>query len=169
MSGRREAGERVPAQNKVTLKALSSLLKRREQGLEGAPFVLFANFERNGRETRVALTAGLRTRLGRLWGSRAFLKTLRNARYGLDPSRPRSKGGRDGLYLLDWGVENRMTRILSQHARSEETARLAHEFCVDPTSLRPVRLVSHDMRLLGFLVEAMDADFVILLDYDVSD
>ncbi len=40
---------------------------------------------------------------GRIWKTPAMLSTLRNAQYGLDGARTRSRGGADGVFLLDRG------------------------------------------------------------------
>jgi hypothetical protein len=46
---------------------------------------------------------------------------------------------------------------------------IATALCVEPSVFLPVRLVSHDLRLLGVLYRAETEDWLILVDCDASE
>ncbi|MFN3200416.1 MAG: hypothetical protein ACE366_18605 [Bradymonadia bacterium] len=80
-----------------------------EAELPAQPCVEFHRFERDGRGLVVMLTERLRKscKRGRVWQSKAFLTALKNGAYGFDADRSRSRGGSDGLFLLDREFEPR--------------------------------------------------------------
>jgi lauroyl/myristoyl acyltransferase len=71
--------------------------------LVDVPFVVLHAFERNGRNLQLALTERFyrACRKGKIWQSQAFLTAIKNAEYGFDQHLARSRGGRDGIFLLD--------------------------------------------------------------------
>ena len=151
-------------------------LKAIEGSLADAPFVEFHAFEREGRMLHVALTERLRkaARKEGVWRSREMLATLKNAAYGFDEQKARSVGGRDGLFLMDrtFRPANQMMaklfdRFLDKPSSGAEE--LATALRVPLAELRPVRLVSHHMRLLGVLAQKDDADWLVLVDCDRSE
>lgn len=147
-----------------------------EPALAGAPFVIAATFERDGRRLEVALTERLRKacKRGRVWAQKPFLTALKNASYGFDPRKAMSPGGQDGLYLVtrDYRPPNEMMRKLFDRYldRSEgDAAELCRALGAPAESLLAVRLVSHHLRLLGVLHRAPERDLLVLVDYDDSD
>jgi len=109
----------------------------------------------------------------RIWKTPAMLSTLRNAKYGLDRARTRSRGGADGVFLLDRGYlpRNEMMRKLFDRFLDRPdplVAVVCSAFGVPSHDLVPVRLVSHHMRLLGVLVVQEEASQLVLVDYDDS-
>ena len=109
-----------------------------------------------------------------LWRSRELLITLKNAAYGFDGRKPRSAGGRDGVFLLDRTRRppNAMMRKLfagyldKPGSGAEE---LAAALGATVEELIPVRLVSHHLRLLGVLVRQEDGEHLALVDLDVGE
>ena len=151
-------------------------VKAIESALAFAPFVEFHAFEREGRSLRVALTDRLRrtARKEGVWRSRAMLATLQNAAYGFDERQARSVGGRDGIFVMDrtFRPSNEMMVKLFDRFLDKpggEAAKLAVALGVALAELRPVRLVSHHMRLLGVLARQSGGDWLILVDCDRSE
>lgn len=154
-----------------------STLKRRiteiESTLEGAPFVELCSFDTPGGEVSVALTERLRKacKKGKVWKSSAMLTALKNAQYGLDRTRPRSRGGADGVFLLDrdFHPANEMTRKLFDRFLDRPdplVGAIADALGVRAAELVAVRVVSHHMRLLGVLIDRGEASQLVLVDYD---
>ena len=146
-----------------------------EVHLAKEPFVEVFVFERDGRMLHLCVTDRLRKkcRKGGVWKSPAFLTTLRNARYGFNEASARSKGGRDGVFVLDrhYTPKNTMMRkifnqYLDKYASGVE--QVAKAIGTAEGELRAVRLASHHMRLLGILACHCDEDWVVLVDYDDS-
>jgi hypothetical protein len=159
----------------MTLDDLSVLVAASEPQLDDCPFVVVHVSERNGRPLHLALTSRLRTRARRrgIWRSRAFLASLKNAEYGFDPERQRNPSGRDGIFLLDrdFRPPNAMMRKLFDGYLDRPNSgvrRLADALRCSVEDLLPVRLVSHQMRLLGVLRRAPEADWLVLVDYDCT-
>lgn len=151
-------------------------LKAIEGELPHTPFVRFHSFAREGRPLHVAVTERLRkaARKQGVWRSREMLATLKNAAYGFDERLARSVGGRDGVFLMDrtFRPANTMMsklfdRFLDRPGSGAED--LAAAVGVPLAELLPVRLVSHQMRLLGVLARKDDADWLVLVDCDRSE
>lgn len=92
----------------------------------------------------------------RLNRSPKLWKTLQNLRYGYDPRASLSPGGKDGIFAVrsDFKPKNEMVRKL--YDRYRETERGKEElrtYLRNPMSAQGVRVVSHDLRLLGFIEE----------------
>lgn len=158
------------------LEDIKATLEELEPTLADHVFVVCAREERNGRTLHVAITERLhrRARRGRVWKSKQLLTALKNASYGFDEQHARSRGGADGLFLLDRSfrpVNTMMTKIFDRFldatgATRDEVAAIARELGAPASALRAARLVSHHMRLLGVLWQADDADWLVLVDYD---
>ncbi len=159
----------------MELSHLKERLSEIEQMLAQRPFVEFVCFERKARRLHVALTERLRriARKHKVWMSTAMLATLKNARYGFSEDRARSRGGADGIFLLDrkFTPENEMMRRLFGGFLDKQgsgATDIASQLGVAVLDLRAARLVSHHMRLLGVLARRDDGDWLILVDLDPS-
>ncbi|MDB5336322.1 MAG: hypothetical protein JWN70_1941 [Planctomycetaceae bacterium] len=151
-------------------------LRAIEGALNDAPFVEFHAFERDGRTLHVAVTDRLRkaARKQGVWRSREMLATLKNAAYGFDERQARAVSGRDGIFVIDrdFRPPNEMMRKLFDQFLDKPDSgavELATAIGVPLTDLRPVRLVSHHLRLLGVLTRREDADWLVLVDCDRSE
>jgi len=154
----------------MTLKEAKQAIEDR---LSDHPFVMVCTFIRDDRELHVALTDRLRrlAKKGHVWNSKALLTAFKNAAYGFDESQSMSAGGSDGIFLLtrDHRPANPMMKKMFDRFLDREDG-LAQEIAdalgVPLERLRPVRLVSHHLRLLGVLCRGEEADTLILVDYD---
>lgn len=152
------------------LAALREALSAAEAPLQRGEFVELRRYERDGRSLRLVLTPRFErlARRARIWRSPGLLATLKNAGYGFDPARARSLGGRDGIYLLDRGHDNPMTRKIFERFLDREVAEvhaIAALVAAEPGQLQAVRLVSHHLRLLGLLHRG-EADWLVIVDLD---
>jgi len=157
----------------MELLTLKTQLSQIEAELDKAPVVELCRFDVSGGKVVVWITHRLRRscRRGKVWKSNAMLTALKNARYGFDRTRPRSRGGADGVFLLDRGFQppNEMMRKLFDRFLDKPdplVAVIASRFAVRAEDLVAVRVVSHHMRLLGVLVEGDRASHLVLVDYD---
>lgn len=157
----------------MELSALKKRLSDIEDDLDNEPMLELCRFETPGRTVVVWVTDRFRRscRKGKVWKSNAMLTALKNAQYGLDRTRPRSRGGTDGVFLLDRGFRppNEMMRKIFDRFLDKPdpfVAVLASRLATSAEDLVPVRVVSHHMRLLGVLVEQEDASQLVLVDYD---
>jgi len=135
----------------------------------------FGVFERDGRPLHLHLTDRFlkKARRTKCWATPRMLTAIQNATYGFDSERPRSRGGADGIFLVDRDhrPRNEMMRKLFDgflDRPGTEAAGLAKHLGTDVESLLPVRLVSHHMRLLGVLHRGAKRDDLALVDVDVS-
>ena len=133
----------------------------------------FHVFECYDRKLCVYITSRLRKRARKagMWGANPMLAALKNAMYGFDPARPRSRGGADGIFLVDKKHRPRnsmMTKLFDGFLEKPDGAaeEIAAELEVDVETLLPVRLVSRDLRLLGVLARGDDEDRLVLVDLD---
>ncbi|MBZ0117268.1 MAG: hypothetical protein K8H88_09750 [Sandaracinaceae bacterium] len=156
----------------MQLAELKQRLAEIDDQLDQALFVAVHRFA-GERDLVLAITARLRAkaRRGRVWKSAAMLTALKNAAYGFHPERARSRGGADGVFLVDrsFRPKNEMMRKLFDgylDRPAEGAAELAAALDVPVSALVPVRLVSHHMRLLGVIASAGGADTLVLVDYD---
>jgi hypothetical protein len=153
------------------LDLIRAMVEAIEARLADSAFVVMHTFIRNERSLNLALTDRLRRllRRARLWKSKEMLATLKNAEYGYDPARSRSRGGADGIWKLDQSFQNEMTRKLFSYIKKDEADQVAAALSTTRERLIPVRLVSHHMRLLGVLHSGVDADWLVLVDFDRSE
>lgn len=108
---------------------------------------------------------------GRVWKSQGFLITLKNIRYGFDELQSRSVSGRDGIFLIDrhFTPRNSMQKKIFDQFIDKETsgfAKLVDALNLHPGELKAVRVVSHHLRLLGFLEIRKNENILVLVDYD---
>jgi len=102
-----------------------------------------------------------------------MLKALKNAAYRFDEKQARSRGGADGIFLLDrhFIPKNEMMKKLFDGFLDQPNSGvmdIATALGVEPSVFLPVRLVSHNLRLLGVLSRAEKEDWLILVDCDAS-
>jgi hypothetical protein len=157
----------------MKLDEIKGLLTAVEPQLPSQAFVAMHTFERNGRRLVLAVTERLcrRCQKGRVWKSKAMLTAIKNAEYGFDPQLARSPGGRDGIFLVtrDYQPPNEMMRkLFGQYLDKPDSGAqvVAEALQVSLSSLVPVRLVSHHLRLLGLLHAGSEHDTLVLVDYD---
>jgi hypothetical protein len=160
----------------MTLAEVKECVERVEDRLGDHAFVVAWTEERNGRLLHVALTDRLRrlARKGRVWKTPHFLATLRNAEYGYDEAHARSRGGTDGVFLLDRAFHPpnaMMHKLFDRYVDHPESGfdRVAAALHAAPAEFLPVRLVSHHMRLLGVLLRRGPEDWLVLVDFDTSE
>lgn len=152
-------------------------LKRRIESLEaelndsGMAYLDFLPV--NNKPIRIYLSSWLKKSCNkkRVWKSKKFLITLKNVQYGLDPNNMRSLNGRDGVYLIDrkFRPYNEMQRkLFDQYIDKENSGyRETIKHLKWKTSLtKPVRVVSHHMRLLGLFHSGKVRDEILLVDWD---
>lgn len=157
----------------MDLSELKSIISDHESELNKNAFVVLNTFVRDGRQIHIAVTDRLRKkcRKGKVWKSKSFLTALKNAEYGFDESSARSHGGRDGIFLLDrdYRLRNAMQRkLFDQYLDKPESGieDILFQLEITQNDFKPVRLVSHHMRLLGVLWQDEHEDWLILVDYD---
>lgn len=112
-------------------------------------------------------------RKARQWKTPRMLTALKNASYGFDPRRSRSRGGADGVFLVDrdFRPANAMMRKLYDRFLDKPgsgASELATALGVERSALTGARLVSHHMRLLGVLHRGDAADTLVLVDLDTD-
>jgi len=141
--------------------------------LAGVPFVVLHTFVRNGRDLHLALTERLYRvcRKGKVWKSQAFLTAIKNAGYSFDPQLARSRGGRDGILLVDRSFTPKnvmMTKLFDHYLDMPERGadQVTRALGTEVANLQATRLVSHHLRLLGMLWQDTNADWLVLVDYD---
>jgi len=157
----------------MDLSALKKRVSDIEIELDSHAVVELCRFETPGGKVVLSVTDLLRRacRKGKVWKSNAMLTALKNVQYGLDRTRMRSRGGADGVFLLDRGFQpaNEMMRKLFDRFLDKPdplVAVLAARFTTRVEDFVPVRVVSHHMRLLGVFLERADASQLVLVDYD---
>jgi len=159
----------------MELSEIQSKLQQIEADLPLSAFSIFHSFCRNNQTINVGITMRLKKRAlkDRVWKSKAMLKALKNAAYGFDEKQARSRGGADGIFLLDrdFTPKNEMMKKLFDSFIDQPKSgfkEIAAALNIKPSELLPVRVVSHHLRLLGVLHRASTEDWLILVDCDVS-
>jgi hypothetical protein len=157
------------------LDALKDQIAQIESGLSTQPFVVLGAFTRNGRDLHLCLTERLRQhcKKAKVWKSKPFLTAIKNARYGFDEAYARSGGGRDGIFIVDgtyYPPNVMMQKLFDQYLEKPGSGaeEVAEELGSPLPDLIPVRLVSHHMRLLGVLKQDQAADWLVLVDFDMT-
>lgn len=122
---------------------------------------------------RVCLTDRFRRRCrkGRVWKSPAMCTALKNAEYGFDAKAARSRGGADGIFSVDRNFQppNAMMKKLYDQFldRPDPLVPVMENHLGVPSSgWTAVRVVSHHLRLLGFIAAAVDGRQLVLVDFD---
>ncbi len=159
----------------MKLEKIKSRLAELEEKLKTSFLAQFSEFERDGRVLSIHVSRQLFRNLSkaRLWKSRHMLSTLRNAEYGFEEQDARSRGGKDGIFLLDRNFKppnEMMHKIYAGYLdkTGKEADLIAKELGCSKDDLAAVRLVSHHMRLLGVMLRREDRDLLVLVDYDRS-
>ena len=157
----------------MDLSELKRQLDHIEASLKSSPIIDLGNFETPVGEITVAITGRFRKRCrrGRVWKSNSMLTALKNVQYGFDPRHSRSRGGADGVFLIDrnWRPPNEMMRKMFDRFLDKPdplVAVLVERFGVPAGQLIPVRVVSHHLRLLGVLIKREIGANLALVDYD---
>jgi len=153
------------------LATLQEALDAAEERLATEAFAELPAIDRDGRAIHVVLTRRFYklARRARVWRGRALAITLKNAGYGFDPIRARSLGGRDGVFLLDRGHDNAMTRKLYDRfldRPDSDAAEVAAFLSTTVAELQAIRIVSHHMRLLGVMHRGAAGDWLVVVDFD---
>jgi hypothetical protein len=149
-------------------------LEAADAQLANSPVAPFAEISTPHGKLRVLVTDRLRRRCrkSKLWGAPPMLATLKNAAYGFDESKPRSRGGVDGIFLVDRRfrpVNSMMTKLFAGFLDKPDALveELVTWLDASPATWTPVRLVSHHLRLLGvFAKTATGVGQLALADYD---
>jgi hypothetical protein len=157
----------------MELAELKERLVEIEDRLEAEQVVELGRFDTPAGPMVVLITERLRKRCrkGKVWKSNAMLTALKNIQYGLDRTRPRSRGGSDGVFLLDRGFQPpnaMMNKLFDRFLDKPDplVAVIRARLSASAGELVPVRVVSHHMRLLGVLVERAGGGQLTLVDYD---
>lgn len=157
----------------MDLKHIKQQLKALEPELPHHLMVQLMTCEREERTLHLYITQRFRKRArkAKMWASKGMLTALKNAAYGFDPEHARSRGGSDGIFLVDRDFKptNTMITRLFDGFLDKETQlvdEIAQAFDVSHTELEAARLVSHHTRLLGVLVQQDEVTQLILVDVD---
>jgi hypothetical protein len=157
----------------MKLEEAKNLIEKIEEELKRETYVVLHTYERNDKKLHLALTERLKKKAkkARVWKTSAFLTALKNAEYGFDPDKARSVGGADGIFLLDrnYVPKNEMMRKLFDRFLDKPdsgVSSIAEKLGTTIDNLLPVRLVSHHLRLLGFLYPSSTGDWLVLVDFD---
>ena len=160
----------------MKLEEAKNLVAKIEGDLKREIYVIIHTYERNNKKLHLALTERLRKKAkkAKIWKTPAFLTALKNAEYGFDPDKARSVGGADGIFLLDRNYipkNEMMKKIFDRYLDKQNSGIefIAEKLGTDIDSLLPVRLVSHHLRLLGFLYRSFVDDWLVLVDFDDSE
>lgn len=86
-----------------TIEELKSTLKALSKDMVEKSIILLDSYEINNKKYNLYLTNQFyrNCKKGKVWLNNDFLITLKNAKYGIDKDNMRSKGGKDGIYLVD--------------------------------------------------------------------
>jgi hypothetical protein len=157
----------------MDLADIKARLQSIEEEVGRQPIVYFGSFERSGRSLHLGITERFvrAARKSRLWLSKGVLSAIRNAGYGFEEEHARSLGGADGIFLLDrtFRPANEMMRkIFTRYLDHPESgaAGVAAELGCRLEELVAVRVVSHDLRLLGVMRRTATEDWIVLVDLD---
>lgn len=159
----------------MDLAALKVRLANAETLLDEEQLVNLCEYETPHGHLSLVITDRFRRarRKGKVWKSNAMLTALKNAAYGLDRDRTRSRGGADGIFLLDrdYRPANEMMRKIFDRFLDKPdplVAVIEERYCVSPGAMLPVRIVSHHMRLLGVFIDAGEDARIVLIDFDYT-
>lgn len=146
-----------------------------ESKLNYEELVEFATFETGETKLQLYLSATFKRncKKKKIWKSKAFFITLKNAKYGLDPLGARSRGGKDGVFMLDRNFSPKNTmqkKIFDQFIDKPSSSfyQIVQELHLSTDKIKAVRIVSHHMRLLGIYQRIKDVDTIVLVDFDNS-
>lgn len=150
-------------------------LTKAESTLKDNLLVHYEKFAVNEKQLSVYLTQKLmkEARKSKVWKGKEFCITLRNVKYGLDPEQVKSRGGRDGIFLLDKAFRpyNEMQRRIFDrfidNPNSDYVA-ITDELNIDSDQIVAVRVVSHHMRIVGIYHRGENEDVLVLVDVDTK-
>ena len=154
--------------NKTELR--QRLIETENELRNGAPWGLFGEFDTPHGTLDVYLTGRLRRkcRKGGVWRTPPMLTALKNVTYGYDSIGSHSRGGLDGIFRLDrsYSPPNSMMKKVFGFLDKFDplVAEIVESFDSIPNDWIPVRIVSHHMRLLGFIL--LDKSTLMLIDFD---
>ena len=153
----------------MDLTTAKSILNDCSRGLDDKRIVAFHSFDTPHGPLTVHVTDRLRKKCikAKLWKKPAMLTALKNAAYGFDSKAGRSRGGSDGIFVVDrdFTPPNAMMKKLFDQfidKPDELVDDITETFDVGADDWVPCRLVSHHLRLLGVLV----GDDLVLVDVD---
>lgn len=157
----------------MDIKEAKKRLIELEKDLAIAAIVEFSKFETENGDLKLYVTDRFRRlcRKGKVWKTNEMLSAIKNASYGYNLVSSRSRGGLDGIYLLDRGFSpenNMMKKIFGKFLDKPDplVADISSTFETEASELLPVRLVSHHMRLLGVIAQQDEELCLVLVDYD---
>ena len=137
--------------------------------------IRYEGFIVNERKFDVYLTQKLmkEARRSKVWKSKEFCITLRNVKYGLDLEQIKSRGGRDGIFLLDktFRPYNEMQRRIFDRFidnPNSDYAVVTKQLNLDRDKIVAVRVVSHHMRVVGIYHRGENEDVIVLVDVDTK-
>lgn len=159
----------------LQIEDVKSRLAVLESDLTASLLVHYEDFTVNQRSYRVYLCQKLmkQARKNRVWKSKEFCITLRNVKYGLEQDSARSRGGRDGIYLLDQNFKpynDMQRRIFDQFINNPASDFIAitKELDLSTAHIKAVRVVSHHMRIVGIYHTGVETDTLALVDVDTK-
>jgi hypothetical protein len=156
----------------MLLTDLKQRIKDKEPEIKENLLTWILKDEINGKQLSVGLTPLLmkNCKKGKVWNSKEFLITLKNFKYGFNETKKRSRGGYDGVFMMDrkFRPYNSMQRKLFEKfidKPGSEFNGIIEFMDIREEDVVPIRLVSHHMRLLGILHQA-NKDMLVLVDFD---
>jgi hypothetical protein len=157
----------------MEIKEAKKKLEVCEKLLEKENLVEFAFLDTGNQKLQLYLSSLLKKNCSkkRIWKSKAFFITLKNIKYGIDLFNFKSKGGRDGIFVIDrsYTPKNMMQKkIFDQFIDNENSDfnQIVNRMNFSSDDINAVRIVSHHMRLLGIHQRIDGIDKIVLVDFD---
>lgn len=114
-------------------------------------------------------------RKNRLQGQAALYNAYGNLKYGYDPVRAASPGGKDGIFNVssDYRPRNEMVaKLYDRYLHTDRGERELRQYFARPSEAQGVRVVCHGVRLLGFMDVREQCgtliEKLVLVDVDVN-
>lgn len=149
------------------------LLEACENYLDKKGVVEFALIDSAERSLQLYLTSIFKKncKKKRVWKSKAFFITIKNAKYGIDLLNFKSKGGKDGVFIIDrkFTPQNMMQKKIFDQFIDKDNSdynKIIDKMNFLPNDVNAVRIVSHHMRLLGIHQRVNNIDKIVLVDFD---
>lgn len=155
-----------------SLEEIKKKLQVLETNLEDQSIVFFEKPTTPHGELQVFITKRLMKlcKKGKIWKSREMLSTLKNTQYGFDIKVSRSRGGNDGIFRIDrtFSPANSMMKKIFKFIDrpSDLSTAIISAFSTPKDNWIAVRLVSHNLRLLGIIAITEQGANLVLVDYD---
>ncbi|WP_372366723.1 hypothetical protein [Candidatus Uabimicrobium sp. HlEnr_7] len=156
----------------MSLDEIKKKLQILETNLEKESIAFFEKFVTPHGELQVFITARLMKscKKGKIWKSREMLSTLKNAQYGFDIKASRSRGGNDGIFRIDrtFSPVNSMMKKIFKFIDKRDglMTEITNKFNIPKSDWIAVRLVSHNLRLLGIIAITKQDTSLVIVDYD---